>query len=70
MTKICLGCNKEFLAPTPFISFCDKCLKEHNYKKENQKEFEESYSEMCDYCAEIESSQYYDIYIDEAEVEE
>lgn len=57
MIKQCKGCNKEFLAATPFIEFCDTCLKTNNYKEEDKKIFEESYQEMCDYCDEIERSQ-------------
>ena len=56
MKKTCKGCNKEFQPATPFIEFCENCLKTNNYKEKDKKYFEESYQEMCDYCAEIEQS--------------
>lgn len=56
MIKKCKGCGKEFLPATPFIEFCENCLKANNYKEEDKKVFEESYQEMCAYCDEIERS--------------
>lgn len=57
MRKHCRGCGEEFLSPSPFICYCEKCLKSKNYAEEDKLFFEISYQEMCEYCDEIERSQ-------------
>lgn len=56
MYRKCRGCGKEFRPATPFIEFCSECLKKGNYKEEDKRAFEDSFQEMCDYCAEIEEA--------------